>query len=233
MTDEAPDTPDTPESHAAPENEGTPATGSDEQVVDWRQRYESLRPEFDRRNEELKEAQARAQLVDALRSDDPHERARAAEELGLEYEDPDLYDDTPDDPNEQQLRELLAWKEQVDQERHAAKLEVEREEEAYFAAQELRAVGLDPESDDDAKVAQFVLAAAYANRDEQGRPDVRAAFADYQSILDQHAAGVFQSKKNAPHVAKGGQSAIQQPDLDNDKARQEWMIAQLRGQSNT
>jgi hypothetical protein len=231
MTDEAPDIePDTPD-NAAPENEGD-AANSPEAVVDWRQMYESLRPEFDRRNEELKEAQAQAQLVAALRSDDPEQRRWAAEELGLEYEDPDLYDDTPNDPLDELRTEITTLKEQWESERKAAEAEAAAEQEAFFAADELKAVGLNPEVDEDAEVAQFVLANAYANRDEQGRPDVRAAYDRYQRLLDQHAKGVFQGKK-APHVAAGGQSATQQPDLDNDKARQEWMIQQLRGQSNT
>ena len=227
MTDEAPVTPDTPD--AAPENEGHAASSPDE-VVDWRQRYESLRPEFDRRNEELKEAQARAALVDALRSDDPRERLRAAEELGLDYEDPELYDDTPDDPISPVLSRLEALEQRYEQDRKAWEAEVRAEEEANFAAEELRAVGLDPS--EDAKVAQFVLAAAYANRDEQGRPDVRAAYADYTAILDQARRGVFEQKK-APHVAQGGQSATQQPDLDNEQARQEWMVNRMYGGSAT
>jgi hypothetical protein len=232
MTDEAPDIePDTPD-NAAPENEGD-AANSPEAVVDWRQRYESLRPEFDRRNEELKEAQAQAQLVAALRSDDPKERAWAAEELGLEYEDPDLYDDTPDDPTAKQLSELLAWKEEVDKREQERSTVAQQQADFEYVFENVEKLGYDLDSEEEKADLEVITKLALNQRDEHGQPDVAAAVDLVKQIRGSGEKGVFKGKKNAPYVAPGGQSATQQPDLDNDKARQEWMIQQLRGQSNT
>jgi hypothetical protein len=91
--DEAPDG-DTPDDDAAVETENTPQAQQPDDTTDWKQRYESLRPAFDRgqqRNRELEDQlirQAAAQQRQASAADPIGERERilAQREAQLQWE---------------------------------------------------------------------------------------------------------------------------------------------------
>ena len=80
----APPSEDTREA-TAPSTEET--AGESQETIDYEKRYNDLRPEYDRNQQALKEAQQYQAVVEALQSDDPQERAWAADILGLDFQE--------------------------------------------------------------------------------------------------------------------------------------------------
>src|SRR3954464_13049417 len=90
---------ETPEDGGQAPNAETPETPqTDEPTVDWSKRYNDLRPEFDRTNQELSHLN---RLLEAARNGDP----QAAEALGFAYADNDTIDDDGEEPGQYLTRE--------------------------------------------------------------------------------------------------------------------------------
>jgi len=57
------------------------------------------------------------------------------------------------------------------------------------------------------------------NPQEDGLPNVQAAWDLYHGLIDQQTAQVFKNRKNAPKPAAGGVETGKQPDLSTPAAR--------------
>jgi len=205
------------ESTPAPIEETPAAT---EQTIDWQKRYEDIRPEFDRTNQALSQYQS---LVDGLQSEDPDTRAEAALALGFELVDgaEEEVDEPVDQDTElaRQVAELNQWRAQ--QQQDATEQQQLAQVEAHVDAQMGALEGLD-EADRD-----WVLSRALAlDPDDQGMPDVRAAFADLVA-RDTRKQQAWGKTKKAPSISAVGQEGTQAPNLDNDHERQQWMAERL------
>lgn len=189
---------DTP-APAAPE-EGTPAPeptpdGGGEPDIDYKDRYENLRPEHTRATQEAAEFR---RLTEAARKGDTD----ALDALGIPYEtdEPDEFED----PDETLRREFEALK----NEHQTAKQQSEKaqfeEQEAEYIANEIDALEKKAgvELDDDA--VDFVIDRARANRAENGAPNVEQAFKGFTSVLDTHQERYLKSKNDAPKAPVGG-----------------------------
>lgn len=101
---------------------GVEAPGEPGQGFDYEHAYSELRPEYTRATQEASQYRERAAsyeaLFDGLRDPDPEVRAAAMDALGLEYvEDgpqgaPSAEDEFVD-PLEEEVKELRAWREEV------------------------------------------------------------------------------------------------------------------------
>lgn len=224
MDDQAPEveTPDTTEDVVTDE--------PTQPVVDWEKRYNDLRPEFDRTNQEA--AQYR-RLIEGLNSDDLDTRREAAEALGIEFVD---QDDTPEIEEEDDLyidpvarRRLEAIEARIAQE------EAERQQAADEAAEQARvdeamakvneqitALG----RDDATAEAIFAFALTLPHTPE-GLPDIQAANEKFTAFENRLKESWATSKRGAAHVSPVGTSGTQVPDLDDPEQRVAWMASRL------
>ena len=214
---EAEDTPvEVPE---APPTEDTPPAPAH----DYEKRYNDLRSEFDKRNEELK-------LLEQLRSDDPAVYSNALKELGFGGDEPE--DDTPDEdapPWAHLEKDLKALQDKIAADEAAIAEQIRQQEEIAHVQSQLGEV--DPDKTLTQEEVDLLLAAAYAKRGEDGLPDVKTAYGLYEKGLEV-ATERWRKSKKAPHVPKGGPAANPaNPNLDDEAERHAWILSQI-GASN-
>lgn len=148
------------------------------------------------------------ELRSALQDPNSPRFAEAAEYFGLEVpqQEPDEYQD----PYEQRIAQLeakLAQSEQQAQE-HAQQQQIDN---ALFEG--LTAV--QTTIGRDLAESEIDLLASYAvmNPQENGLPNVQAAWDLYHGLIDQQTAQVFKNRKSAPKPPTAGVEAGKQPDL--------------------
>lgn len=184
-----PETPDT----------GAPTEASSESPeIDWKQRYEDLRPEADRRQSVLSDIEGR---------NGPDRQAAALAEVArieleeAQAEEPeDEYDfDLPPDPNE---RLDALERERAEERAEQQDAEFNRLEGQYLES----TVG---KLEDEANIRlsdeqyAFVVNNALANRDpHDGKPDIDGSFAQFKAMMD--SAGESWAQTKDTHIAPGG-----------------------------
>jgi hypothetical protein len=177
--------------NAASEEE-KPAEEAPAGTDNWEQRYNDLRPEFDRRNALLTAAEgqqgpeAQAQALRQLGVDVQMEEE--AEEAEPEWVDPDQRID--------QLEARLTQREEKEQQDHFAQLE----------DQYIKSTLGEIEGKENSKLSEaetrVVRNAALANRLDDGRPDLQGAFDDLKGIKSA-AAEEYRASKNTPSPPVG------------------------------
>jgi hypothetical protein len=202
---------DTPDISAP--DPGTP----DEPQINWQKRYEDLRPQFDRTNQEL-----------ARLNDESYQRELMAR-WGYEVEDPEPgYAPDPNDEVRQKLAELEEWKNTQEQQREQAQ---QLEQITASVADQFRQAG----GDLDERTREWVTTRAL-NMDprEDGMPDIQGAINDYNAWVTEQQQQWEQSRKRprAPHVPPGGQAGTDAPNLDDREQRRAWMAEQLAAREN-
>ncbi|HEU5115579.1 MAG TPA: hypothetical protein VFT74_02780 [Isosphaeraceae bacterium] len=202
------------QAEAAPTEE-IPAE-SQQPTTNWEQRYNDLRPEYDRNN----------QLIAAARGDHgPEAQIEALQRLGVEVEqqqeqaeEPDLFED----PTDRLQRELESIKQDLASRDEKAQMERFAQLEKDYISSTIK----DLEGSENLKLTagekRFVENDALANRLEDGRPDLEGAMAlikeNRKEAQDQYLA----SKKEAASAPVGavGEEEI---DLSDHNARNAWM----------
>lgn len=215
MPDEglAPAEQDTP-INAAPE-EGKPAEEVPAGTDNWEQRYNDLRPEFDRRN---------ALLTAAEGQQGPEAQAQALRQLGIEVqeEEAEAEPDPWEDPTERLEQRLTAQEERLTQREEA-------EQQAHFAQLEdsyIKSTLGEIETKEGHKLseaeARVVRNAALANRLDDGRPDLQGAFDDLKGIRSA-AAEEYRASKNTP-LPPVGSAGEEKLDTRNPEQRRAFML---------
>lgn len=210
---------DKPDLSSAPEEGQAPSH-------DWEKQYQELRSEYNRRDSEIAELR---QLRDSLT--DPETAPEVFRALGYELpEEPDQQQEYVD-PYEQQLGELRQQVEQL-----TAIQQQEYEQIQHQQVEEQMAVHIGASLDQienqlgrqfDDKEIQFLSAFAYQNPDQNGLPNVGAAWEQLQAY-EQAAQQRWIQSKRAPRV-QDGQSASKQYDLSTPQGRSEYAEARLAG----
>ena len=214
----APQSEETPGIESGPDN-GTPAESPD---IDFEQRYNDLRSEFDRRNQQYSEAeQLQAALSGAA---GPEAQAEILAAFGIELEDDefdefDEFDEYDPDARIDRLEALLEEQQIMAQEEAMAEAEVdyltegietlEQNEGREFSDQEIATL---------ASVAR-------ANPDENGVPDLVYAHAHLTELIQDRQSAWVQSKK--AKRPGSGIAADRAVDLDNEEARVQFMADRL------
>ena len=211
------DSQDTPE---APGNEAPQGTPSESPAHDWEQRYNSLRSEFDSRNQRYSQYE---QFVQNLSN--PETQAEALRALGLEIEDDDLPDDDYDDPEDRweqrfnQIEGYLSQQAAEAQQREIADLE------SQYLDQELKGIEKDENVKLSAKEKEAVESLGHKLRDEDGVPDYQQAYKLLAEAADARQARYRESKKSeVPGLGQAGEETI---DLSDDDARVKLMADML------
>lgn len=208
-----------PESDPAPAPQDTPPTPAPEGTpgpeVDYRKRYEDLRPTFDRTSQEAAALRAEMERV----TSDPDYQRQLMASWGYEVEN----DASPaHDPNEElraQLAELSEWKNTLTAEQQEA---AQLQKITASVDEQFRAVGAGM---DEATKEWITTRALNMNPREDGMPDIAGAYKAFSDWETERQKQWQQTKRRAPHIAADGTAATSAPDLDKMNPTQlaEWM----------
>jgi chromosome segregation ATPase len=208
---EAPAQQDTPES--AP-------TGTPDQQINFEQRYNDLRPQFDRIAQEA--AQLRAER-ERLQNDEDYQR-ELLKQLGYEIEDPaPAADPTAAElaALRQQVTELSGWRDNLTQEQvQAQQLQVLEQS----VNEQFKAI---PDLDEADREWVEDRALTRIPPREDGMPDIQAA---YQALVERdNRVLTTRAKKrtSAPRFTPGGKEGTQAPNLDDPEEMLAWQMARL------
>lgn len=201
------DTPVVPEAPAAPD---TPTQPESPEVTDYKQRYEDLRPEFDRRNELLADIEGRNGPERQAQALSQHARIELEDEEAQEADDEF---DLPPDPSEEiaAIKQELAERDEQAQAAEFDQLEVQYTEATVNALEDKEGIKLSDEAYD------LVVNYGLAHRDpHDGKPDfeggMKALKADREAARKEYA----ESKRSAALAPVGteGEAKVNLRDPD-------------------
>ena len=214
----APQSEETPGIESGPDN-GTPAESPD---IDFEQRYNDLRSEFDRRNQQYSEAEQLQAALSGAAGPEAQAQVLAAFGIELEGEEADEFDDLDEfDPDARidRLEALLEEQQMAAQEEAMAEAEVEYLTEGIEALEQQE--GREFSDQEIATLASI----ARANPDQNGVPDLEAAHAHLTELIQDRQSAWVQSKK--AKRPGSGIAAGRAVDLDNEEERVQFMADRL------
>lgn len=173
------------------------------------------------------EAAQYRQLVEALHDEDPDTRAYAAQVLGIELAPAQEYLDDEGDPTAELRRELEDLKQWREQTQTAAQQEQTTQRDVQVIGTGLQSLAEKIGRDLTEEEIQLLGDAAWANRDDQGLPNINKVIELYTGVRTHDQKTWAKAKRQAPFVSSSGQAATQAPDLDDPQQRVAWMAAQL------
>lgn len=183
--------------------------------IDYEQRYNDLRPEFDRKNQLLAAAEGH-QGSEA--------QAAALQQLGVEveFEEEQKANDEYVDPDDRidQLEARIAQEAQARQDVEFQQLE------AAYCEDTLKALESEADVELTEAQARLVTNDALANRDADGKPDLKGAFDELKGIRSQ-ARDSYRQSKIAAAAAPVGTAGEEKIDLSNPEERQRYMAELL------
>jgi hypothetical protein len=216
----APAPQDTPPAPPAPE--GTPGP----QDVDYRKRYDDLRPQFDRTAQEAAALRTEMERV----TGDPDYQRQLMAQWGYEVEDLDPREPDASEELRSQLAELQEWKTNLTAEQQQA--QQERQLQASLDEQ-FRAI--DPKGEFDQPTREWLEAKSITlDPRDDGMPDIAGAFKAFTD-WELSRQKQWQQTKRAPHFAADGTAAASAPDLDkmNPTELAEWMAEEAMARMNS
>lgn len=190
------------------------------QSINYEQRYNDLRPQFDRTSQRAAELE---QLVGYLH--DPELRDQALAALGVTDDEPE-YEEAVSDAVEQRL---AALEQEIAERDERARQDAEVEAEADFIADEIEKLAEQVGELDNDEV-EFLVARGINSRDHNGKPDIQAAWQRLSGVYDKRQQSWLKTKKT-PQIP-GGQSAKQAFDTSTRQGRNE-LSAHLAAQLET
>jgi hypothetical protein len=207
---EAPAPQDTP---AVPAPDGTPPPPE----INYQQRYDDLRPQFDRTNQEAAELRAEMQRV---ATDEEYQR-QLMTQWGYDIDEPDAQAPDPSEELRAQLAELQEWKNATtaEQQQRAQLNTITTSVDEQFR-------NLAPDLDDSTK-EWITTRALNMDAREDGMPDIYSAhkaFTDWELARQKAWAS---GKRAAPRISANGAEGTQAPNLDDRQARVAFMAQQL------
>jgi hypothetical protein len=205
------DTPAVPEAPASPD---TPTPESPE-VIDYKQRYEDLRPEFDRRNELLADIEGRNGPDRQARALQEHARIELEDEEAQAEEDDEF--ELPPDPSEEiaQIRQELAERDEASQQAEFNDLEDRYIEVTVGELESNEGFKLS------AKDKEFVRLYGLNNRDEfDGKPDLEGGFQALKDSLEGYRKRYVEEKRSAVLAPVGTEGEKKINTRDPEQRRQ-------------
>ena len=206
---------------------GTPAQESEE--VDYAQRYNDLRPEFDRRSQELSEMK---QIQEALSGQaGPEAQAAALQRYGIELEadeEPDegeYYDESDPEVRIERLEQTLTEQQEVAEAQQMA------EAENDFLVEGIEALeGQEGREFSEDEIA-VLASVARANRTDTGAPDLAAAHEHLTAMKNSLQKEWVESKK-ANRQPGSGIAAQEAVDMSNPDERVKFMADRMEALSD-
>jgi hypothetical protein len=214
--------PEEAEAHEAPDEvQATPTEtpgeqDTSQQEIDWQKRYNDLRPEYDRATQFRSQFEA---------DPDAFLRAHGYEVADDEEDTPEgeYYDeeDTGDEYAQrlERLESTLAEQSEAQQ-----RAEFEQMENSFIGeniGQLMQEHGVDLTDEE----VEYIGDTSKLYRDDQGVPDVKAAW-EAQQTMFKHQLERVRKSKNSPQAPRGG-AGKSAPDLDNPQERDDYMAQRL------
>jgi hypothetical protein len=225
------ETPSGMEETPAPQNEETPGIESgpdngipaDSPEIDFEQRYNDLRSEFDRRNQQYSEAeQLQAALSGAA---GPEAQAQILANFGIELEDDedfDAFDELDEYDPDARIDRLEAM---LEEQQMAAEEEMMAEAEVDYLTDGIEALESQEGREFSDQEIAILASVARANPDANGAPNLEVAHAHLTELLQDRQSAWVQSKK--AKRPGSGVAAERAADLDNDEARVQFMADRI------
>lgn len=201
----APETPDSPELAAPVED----SPQDDAPLVDWQKRATDNQAWATRLSQEKADLEARlAEYEESLQPDSPDD----------EYEEYDFEDSAA-------RQQISALEQKVAQFEQA---QAQAQEHAYIDS-ELDSIESQVGYELGEKVSNWIgRLAQELPRDQQGRPDVRAAYQEWADTLEQEKSKWVEGKPRGGKPASGP-GAVEVPDLDDPDARADYIDRMMEG----
>lgn len=210
---EAPETGTPPEPKATPPE--APAEGQTDSPdnIDWKARYEDLRPEADRRASLLADIEGRNGPERQTQALAEHARIELAEE---EAEEPEEEFDLPPDPSEEieAIKKQLAERDEAAEAAEFDQLEQDYTERTVSSLEESENMKLSDEG------YELIVNYGLSHRDpHDGKPDFEGGFKALKAEREAASAAYSRSKDEAA-LAPVGSKGEQKVDLSDKEARQ-------------
>jgi hypothetical protein len=189
--------------------------------IDFEQRYNDLRPEFDRRSQALSQAEQMQEALSGMAG--PEAQAQALMSLGIELEDDqddyDYEDENPDarlDRLEQTIEEQQAMAEQ----------EAYIEAEQNFLVEGIEALEEREGREFSEQEVAILASVARANRLDDGTPDLSLANDHLTDLLTERQKSWIESKRGGRRPGSG-MAAGKAVDLNDPEARVQFMADRI------
>lgn len=202
---------ETPDDHGTLE-EGEAAEAPD---IDYQQRYDALRPEFDRRSQELSQAQAMQEALSGQAG--PEAQAEALRGMGIELEadDEQEFDHDPDSRLDRLEQTIEQQQADAEQQRYI-------EAEQDFVVEGIESLEQREGREFSEQEIAVLASVARANRHPDGTPNLSLAHDHLTDLLSERQSAWIESKK-APRRPGAGTVAGKAVDLDNPEVRVAYM----------
>jgi hypothetical protein len=211
---EAPEeTQDTPDESGPESQEETATPATQEPEINYEQRYNDLRSEFDRRN------QAFAALEGRL---GPQAQAQALNAFGFDMDDEDDFEERDNESEEDRVARLEQW---AASQQEREQFESLQAQEADYLTSEIEAIEKAEKRELSDQEIDLIANLAYSQRTETGEPDVRGAYQALVGYGKSQREAYVESKK-APK-APIGSPGDEQIDTSDDQKRQEAMARMM------
>lgn len=225
----APVSQETPGSEVGPNDNGTPDATPD---IDFEQRYNDLRSEFDRRNQQYAEAE---QLEAVLAGEaGPEAQAQALAAFGIElegdeeFDEFDEYDELDEYDPDARIDRLESF---LEEQAMAAEEEAMAEAEQEYLAEGLGILEEQEGREFSDQELETLVSIAVANPDEQGIPDLAFAHQHLNDLIQDRQQAWVQSKRSG-RVPGSGVAANKAVDLDNEETRVQYMADRIEAASD-
>lgn len=208
-----------------PDEAATDATAAAESAIDWQKRYEDLRPQYDRVQNEasrLQDPGYRQQLFQELASENGYQLEDAAPE--------EVYDD----PYQQMQARMDAYEQKFEQYTTAQQHQQQVAIAEAYAENQLDELGI-PDGKEHKTKRDWIISRATSMPAIQYEghvvPDVQAAYQEYTELVKAEQQAWAQSKQ-APHVSAAGRENTGVPAWSDDpreraEQRQQHMLEQI------
>jgi hypothetical protein len=221
--------PDEADVTPAPDSQEIPGPGgpedgipADSPEVNYEQRYNDLRPEFDRRSQQLSQLEQFQQAVSGQLG--PEAQAEALKAYGVELEDDEAGDDFEyDDDPDSRLERIEAAMEEQQEQAYAAQA---AEAEAEFLSEGIEALETNEGREFSEQEIAVLASVARANPTSEGLPDLVLAHQHLTELQKSSQARWIESKKSTRRPGSGI-AADRAVDLDNDEDRVQFMADRL------
>lgn len=223
----APVSQETPGSEVGPNDNGTPDATPD---IDFEQRYNDLRSEFDRRNQHYAEAE---QLEAVLAGEaGPEAQAQALAAFGIELEGDEEFDEFDDELDEYDPDARIDRLESfLEEQAMAAEEEAMAEAEQEYLAEGLGILEEQEGREFSDQELETLVSIAVANPDDQGIPDLAFAHQHLNDLIQDRQSAWVQSKRSG-RVPGSGVAADKAVDLDNEETRVQYMADRIEAASD-
>lgn len=203
-----------PDATTEPDN-GTPA-------VDYQKRYDDLRPQYDRTQNELTQLK---QWQEAVLTDEQAQRQLISEwGYAVEESQPDE-DAAFSDPQVSALEQRLATIEAQAQTAESDRQLWAAEQHFNTSFQAIASERGSPLTEQEQKA--IVGLALTMDADESGMPPVANAYKELQGLYEQQMEQWAKTKRTSHRVSPNGAAGTAQPDMGDKAQRQAWMAQRL------